>query len=135
MLNNTELQYFYFGFYRILKRYRVVSFTGWTIAFAGCVSVPLSWNLGRTAGLIEVVLTILTIAAGLVVVWQNISALEEYLRVPFPFPVEITEYDAAIVNEIRSLMKDIDDGGWREAYAAIGKLKEIQVKHALPKVE
>lgn len=135
MMNDTELQYFYFGFYRILKRYRAVSLTGWVIAFAGCGSAPFGWNLGRTTGFIEVVLTILTITAGLVVVWQNISALEEYLRVPFPVSVEITEQDAAIVNEIRSLMKEVDDGGWQEAYAAIGKLKEIQVKHALPKLE
>jgi hypothetical protein len=136
MMNDAELQYYYFGFYRVLKRYRSTSILGWTIVFAGCGSVPLGWNLDRTAGFVEVLLTVLTILAGLAVVWQNISALDEYIRVPFPSSSngEVNER-TELIAEIRTIMKDVDNGGWQEAYAAIARLNEIQVKHALPAFE
>jgi hypothetical protein len=65
-------------------------------------------------------------------VWQNISALDSYIHVPFPSSAngganERTE----LIAEIKSLMKDVDDGGWQEAYAAIGKLQELRTKAGL----
>jgi len=82
-------------------------------------------------------LTLLTILAGLTVVWQNISALDEYIQVPFPLSTqaEMNEQQTAVLSEIRSLMKEIDDGGWQEAYSAIGKLKEMQTKFGLPELK
>ena len=137
MLSESELQYYYHGFYRVLKRYRATSILGWLIVFAGVVSVPFGWKLGRTTGFIEVVLTLLTILAGLTVVWQNISALDEYIHVPFPLSTqaEMNEQQTAVLSEIRNLMKEVDDGGWQEAYAAIGKLKEMQTKFGLPELK
>ena len=108
---------------------------GWTIVFLGCASVPFGWNLGRTTGIIEVVLTVLTILAGLVLVWQNISALNEYLHIPFPIAPQPEPEKKSPLSEIRRLMKEVDDGGWQEAYAAIGQLTEIHTKYSLPKLE
>jgi hypothetical protein len=136
MLREHELQYYYFGFYRALKRYRSASLLGWSIVFLAMISVPFGWNLGRTAVFIEVVLTLLTILAGLALVWHTISALEEYVRIPFA--QSETRPDAALsplLKEIQSLMKEVDDGGWQEAYAAIGTLKAMEEKYALPKLE
>jgi hypothetical protein len=129
-MNDAELQYYYFGFYRVLKRYRSTSILGWAIVFVGCASVPFGWNLGRTMGFIEVVLTLLTLLAGLAVVWQNISALEEYIHVPFPSLSngELHERVELIV-EIKNIMKEVDNGGWQEAYAAIGKLELLRAKY------
>lgn len=132
-MTDDELQYFYFGFYRILRRYRSTSILGWVIVLCGCLSVPFGWNLGRPAGVIEVLLTVLTILAGLSLVWQNISALQEYIRISFPRS-SAGEPGLARV-EIQIIMKEVDDGGWQDAYSAIEKLKEMQLKHALPKLE
>lgn len=132
-MNDVELQYYYIGFYRVLKRYRSTSILGWAIVFLGCASVPFGWDLGRTTGFIEVVLSGLTILAGLALVWQNISALDEYIRVPFPSSSNDNATERSeLIAEIRSIMKEVDDGGWWEASAAIGKLTEMQVKHGLP---
>ncbi len=134
-MNDAELQHYYFGLYRVLKRYRTTSILGWTVVFVACGSIPFGWNLGRSTGFIEVALTVLTILSGLVVVWQNISALEEYVRIPFPFAPETDEAKAMFVADIRALLKDIDDGGWQEAFAAVGRLKELQIKYGLPELE
>ncbi len=132
-MTDDELQYFYFGFQRVLRRYRTTSILGWMIVLVGCLSIPFGWNLGRTTGFIEVVLTLLTVLAGLSLVWQNISALQEYIRMPFPRSSSAEPEPLRL--EIQSIMKEVDDGGWQEAYAAIAKLNEIQVKYALPKLE
>ena len=132
-MTDDELQYFYFGFYRILRRYRSTSVLGWIIVLFGCLSIPLGWNLGRATGFVDVALTVLTMLAGLSLVWQNISALQEYIRISFPRSSS-SEPDPARL-EIQTVMKEVDDGGWQEAYAAIEKLNEIQMKYALPKLE
>lgn len=133
MLTDAELQFFYFGFYKLLKRYRLTSITGWIIVLLGCLSIPLGWQLGRAPGLIEVLLAVLTMFAGLAVVWQNIAALEQYVRIPFPHSPE--DPSQPIIPEIKNLMKEVDDGGWQEAYEAIGKMKSLQSKHNLPPLE
>jgi len=136
MLSDDELQYYYFGFYKALKRYRSASLIGWSIVLVAIISVPFGWNLGRSTGYIEVVLTILTIFAGLALVWHAISSLEEYVRIPFSRSAPDSQITGqSLPDEIRTLMKEVDDGGWQEAYAAIGKLHELRVKHALPAVD
>ncbi len=135
MVNEAELQYYYHGFYRTLKRYRSTSLLGWMIVLLGCLSVPFGWNLGRRAAFLDVALTTLTVFSGLAVVWQNISALDAYLHIPFPAPADgESVVHSEIISEIRSLMKDVENGGWREAYETIGKLKEIQTKYELPEL-
>ena len=121
----------------MLKRYRTTSLLGWVIVFAACLSAPLGWNLGRSTGFIEVVLTVLTVVAGLVLVWQNISALEEYIRIPFPVPSppEQPEVQSPVITEIKNMMHEVDEGGWQEAYAAIGKLRQIQITYGLQKLD
>ncbi len=131
-MTDDELQYFYVGFYRVLRRYRSTSILGWIIVLVGCLSIPFGWNFGRATGFIEVVLTALTILAGLSLVWQNISALQEYIRISFP---RSSDQPGPERLELQTLMKEVDDGGWQEAYAAIAKLNEMQVKYSLPKLE
>jgi len=129
-MTDNELQYFHSGFYRILRRYRYTSILGWIIVLCGCISIPFGWNLGRSSGVVEVLLTALTVFAGLSLVWQNISALQEYIRISFPLTSSGEPEPAR--QEIHQIMKDVDDGGWQEAFQAITKLKEIQRKYALP---
>jgi len=132
--SDQDLQFYYFGLYAALKRYRTATLLGWLIVLVGCVSVPLGWNVARSHGMIDIALSVCTVAAGLAVVSLSISALETYLNVPFRGKNEGNGVDdrAIVIEEIILLMKDIDHGGWQEAYAAIGKLKTMETRHGLP---
>ncbi|MDL1892909.1 hypothetical protein FBQ87_08465, partial [Sphingobacteriales bacterium CHB3] len=70
---------------------------------------------------------------GYATLWQNIAAIEEYLRIPFP--LSSAEATHASLSEIKEIMKDVLDGGWQEAYEAIGRLRALKVKHGLPPLE
>jgi len=128
----AELQFFYFGLYKILKRYRFTTILGWLIVFIGAASTPLGWEFGRPHGLIDVALSMGTIAAGLMLVQQSVSFLDAYINVPFPTSSNGGWGQSAAINEINQLIKDIDEGGWQEAYAAIGILKRMEAKYGLP---
>jgi hypothetical protein len=39
------------------------------------------------------------------------------------------------IKEIKNVMKEVDDGGWQEAYEALQRLREIQMKYSLPQLE
>jgi hypothetical protein len=99
------------------------------------LSIPLAWNLGRRGEVVDVSLTVMTILAGLVVVWQNIAALEQYIRVPFPTATDSAGETSLPIKEIKNVMKEVDDGGWQEAYEALQRLREIQMKYSLPQLE
>jgi hypothetical protein len=128
----VELQFFYFGLYRILRRYRFTTILGWLVVLIGAVSTPLGWEFGRPHGLIDLALSTGTIAAGLMLVQQSVSFLDAYVNVPFPTSSDGGWGQSAAIHEITQLMKDIDEGGWQEAYAAIGILKRMEAKHGLP---
>ncbi len=131
VMTESETAYYYHGLNRVLIRYRRVSVFGWGLVFATIVASPWGWNISEDGAALRVLLSALAILAGLTLVWQNITALEEYLRVPFPSsPHPATNHPA--IEEIQLLMKEVDDGGWQDAYAAIAGLRAIGEKHGLP---
>jgi hypothetical protein len=130
----NELEFYYHGFFRILRRYRAATVTGWIIVFAGVAGIPLGWKSGSTHGLLDLLLCAGTIVGGLVLVSEAVSFLGAYTAVPFPSSGEAEDAlqgDDLLV-EIRRLMKDVEAGGWQEAYAAIGVLQRLGVRHGLP---
>jgi hypothetical protein len=133
-LSEEELQFYYYGFYAALKRYRIATVLGWIIVLAGTASVPLACESGMPHGLMDIVLSAGTIAAGLGLVSQSISSLQSYVNVSFPRTNrEGKENEAsAAVQEIVRLMKDVDEGGWQEASAAMRRLKELETTHGFP---
>lgn len=133
----AELQFYYFGFYRALKRYRTVTLIGWSVVLTGCASVPLGWNIGRPGGLIELALSGFTILAGLALVWQSVTSLDEYVKIPYPSRQSGNGNGEtpAMMGEIIEIMRDVADGGWQEAYAGLRKLKELGTKHGLRSLE
>jgi hypothetical protein len=133
----AELEFYYHGFHRVLRRYRMATVMGWVIVFAGLAGIPLGWRAASTHGLLDLLLCGGTIVAGLSVVSQAVSFLEAYVAVPFPslFSGEEAHVDSDFVPQIRILMKDVQEGGWQEAYAAIGILKALGVRHGLPPVQ
>lgn len=126
------MQFYYFGLYRALKRYRFATVLGWVIVFIGCASVPLGCELVGTHALTDLTLSCCTVVAGLTLVQQGISSLAEYINVPFPTDDGTGTIPRAHVDELVQLMKDVDEGGWQEAHAAIRTLKEMATTRGLP---
>ena len=129
-LSESELRYYYFGFYRTLRKYRTTTLLGWVIVAWGCASFPVGWSLGRPGGVIEILLSCATVAAGLILVSRNISCLESYLKITLPSVHEGTEHP--MVHEIIDMMRDVDEGGWQEARAAMKKMLEMEKAYSLP---
>ena len=132
MPTGAELRFYYFGLYGVLRRYKAMTILGWVIVSLGFASVPLSWRLGTPHGLVDTMLSAGTVVAGLAVVQQSIAALSSYLHVPFSERPERTAVPHPAVQQLEELMRDIDDGGWQEAYAAIEKLEQMQDAYGLP---
>ena len=128
-----ELQFYYFGLYAVLKRYRFMTMLGWLIVLLGCASVPFGWEVERT-GLIDLALSCCTIVAGLALVQQSVSSLASYINVPFDRARlgDSAEDNSVVVKEIKNLMNEIEEGGWQEAYAALRALREMSERHGLP---
>ena len=129
-LSDGELRYYYSGFYKALKRYRTMTIIGWSVVAIGCASFPVGWSVGRPGGLIEIALSCATVVAGLGLVSQSISSLEAYLRIALPFPHNGGQHP--MVYEIVEIMKDVDEGVWQEAYAAIRKMEELKARFEVP---
>lgn len=132
-LSESELRYYYFGFYKVLKRYRAATFVGWAVVAIGCASIPAGWSVGRAGGVIDIILCCATVVAGLVLVSQNIACLEAYVRIALP-SVHNGE-ESALVHEILGIMTDVDEGGWQEAHAAMRKLMEMGKAYGLPPLQ
>lgn len=131
---NEELHFYYFGLYRVLKRYRVATVLGWLIVGLGAVTVPFGWGSGSPHEIFDIGLSALTITAGLAVVSFAVTFLSSYVTVTFPATHggDGGEQNAPVVLECQSLMAEIERGGWQDAFHALGRLKEFQVRYSLP---
>src|SRR5512140_2653543 len=76
----AELMYCYFGFASSLRRYRRMTLLGWVVAAAGFLSLMIGWREGTPHGMLDLILSVLTIAAGIGLVQQSVMALEAYIR-------------------------------------------------------
>ena len=129
-LSDIELRFYYSGFFKALKRYRTITIIGWLVVGIGCVSFPVGWSLGRPNGIIEIGLSCATIVAGLGLVWQGIVTLERYVRIALPCDHNGEQHP--LIHRILEIMKDVDEGGWQDAYAAIRKVEQLGVEFSLP---
>lgn len=128
-----ELRYYYFGFYKALKSYRTMTLLGWSVVATGCACGFLVINAGRSLGPFGFVLAAAVVVAGLGLVWQSISTLESYVRIILP-PAP-GETKPPFINDVAIIMKEVDDGGWQEAYGAIRKMEELRTTYELPPLE
>jgi hypothetical protein len=122
-----QLQFFHADFLTVLRRHRYMTLAGWLVVIVGLAAVPLSWRFGSPHGLIDTLLAVCTILAGLLVVQQAVTALTTYVHTPFPKG----EDEEPAVAEIRALMKEVDEAGSWEAILAIGRLEDIAERYQL----
>lgn len=134
-LSNSEIQFYYAGLYKVLKRYRFATILGWCIVVTGFAGFLVGWNVSGNVGLTTLLLPAVTIAGGLTLVYQSVAFLESYTRISVPSAEEGDTEVSALRREFQQLLKDIDNGGWQDAYAAIGRLKELETRHGLPPLD
>ena len=128
--SDIELRFYYFGFFNSLKRYRTTTMLGWLVVAIGCASFPLGWSLGRPGGIIDIFLSCGVIVSGLGLVWQGIVTLEGYVRIALPGGHNGESHP--LVHRVLEIMKEVDEGGWQEAYAAIHKVGDLRTQYSLP---
>jgi hypothetical protein len=130
--SRAELEFYYFGFYGVLRRYRTMTVLGWAIVALGVASIPLSWRLGTPHGILDTALSLAAILAGLLVVQQCVTSLSSYVRVPFHEREAGTPPPHPALQSIEQLMRDVDEGGWQDAFTAIRMLERMQDEYGLP---
>lgn len=133
-MTDAELDYFYRGFYTVLLRYRAMTLMGWIIVAAGFASLVLGWRTETPHGIVDLALSCLTMFAGVGLVHLSVVSLDTYVRIPV-MGLQGKTGDAVSVPAIAAileLMKDVNEGGWQEAYAALRRLRTLGRDAGLP---
>jgi hypothetical protein len=107
------------GFLAALRRYRRVTMIGWLIAAGGALSLLLRWRAEGVPGLIDVLLSSAMVAGGVLLVHYGIEGLTAFIR------TALSAMHPEAPDELRSLMEDVDQGGWQEAFAALRRLRRL----------
>lgn len=131
-MDEAVLEFYYYGFYSALKRFRSVVAVGWLITGAGAGAFVVRWRIAHFPGWFDLVVSLGCIVAGIAVVQTAVAALTAYVRVQFPRPESPAAEQDEIVTRLSDLMKDVEDGGWREAREAIHSLRELGNSYGLP---
>lgn len=110
---------------------------GWGVVLFGCVGIGLRWRAGDPFELVDLLLSAATILAGLALVQHSVESLSAYVQIPYP---DSTQPGHAAgrgpaIQEIRELIKEIDEGGWQEAFLALRRLRGMEQRHGLPPLE
>lgn len=131
------LEYFYFGLYGALRRYRRMTLIGWGVVLFGCIGIGLRWRAGGSFELLDLLLSAATILAGLALVQHSVESLTAYLQIPFPDTTQpgFAAGRGPAIQEIKDLIREIDEGGWQEAFLALRRLRGMEQQHGLPPIE
>lgn len=132
---DPALEYFYFGFFRALRRFRAVTVAGWCVAGAGFAAVALRWEPVWSGDLAGGLLCGLLVVAGIALVQQGVSELSWYTRVPFPRPPAVGEGGGGLegaLADLSEIMDSVDEGGWQDAVQALAALRRVGEQYDLP---
>jgi hypothetical protein len=132
---STESQamaFYYYGFYSALKRFRATAALGWVIAAVGLVAFLFGWDFARPGGLIELTLCICSVSGGLLVVHVAVTGLSAYVSISFPRPLPGETANGELFETLHALMVEVAEGGWREAFEALGEIEAAGRREGLP---
>jgi hypothetical protein len=123
-------EFFIHGFRRALLRHRTFVVAGWAITALGALGFLGSFPGMERGDLLVVAIPLVTMAAGILIVHVSIIALESYVTTPYPMPDpgEIGEPLGQILPACREIMTEVAEGGWKEAFEAIGRLSALEMK-------
>lgn len=131
-----HLEFRYFGFHAALRRYRTTTVIGWGVTAAGLAGFIASWSLPGERGLLDALLAGGAILAGLTIVQLSVMGLQSYVTIPFPpLAQDAPDSERSALEALEPLMTDVREGGWQEAFHAIGGLRAIGERCDLPPPE
>jgi len=135
-VNSEHLEFRYFGFFAVLRRYRTTTVIGWAVTVAGMAGFIASWGIPGARGLLDVMLAVATVLAGLTVVQVSVMSLQSYVSVRFPpLPEGMAEAERAALEVLEPVMAEVRDGGWQDAFHAIREVRGIGERWGLPQPE
>lgn len=135
-MNTEHLEFRYFGFFAVLRRYRTTTVIGWGVTAAGMAGFIASWGIPGARGLLDAALAVATVLAGLTVVQVSVMSLQSYVSVRFPpLPEGVPEAERAALEALEPVMAEVRDGGWQDAFHAIGEVRGIGERWGLPQPE
>lgn len=125
-MSTEHLEFRYAGLHAALKRYRTTTVIGWGVAAAGMAGFVASWGIAGARGILDVVLAGAAVLAGLTVVHVSVMGLQSYVSVRFPpVPQDLPEAERAALEALEPVMAAVRDGGWQDAFHAIGEVRAI----------
>ncbi len=130
-LTPGQRAYYIDGFLVALHRFRRATITGWIVTAAGVMSLPLGWSGGFPHGILDLVVSCAAAIGGIVLVEQSVGMLESYVQVPFHEGTSAGTPLPEPAGKIRTIMEDVDRGGWQEAFAAIGDVERLAGEYGL----
>lgn len=132
-MSTEYLQHRYFGFFAALRRFRTTTVIGWGVSAAGLAGFIGAWGIPGARGLLDVLLAGATILAGVAVVQVSVMSLQSYVSLRYPpLPPDISEADRAALESLEPVMAAVRDGGWQDAFHAIGEVRAIGRQWGLP---
>lgn len=132
---DPALEFYYFGFYRALRRFRVTTVAGWCVATAGVAAIVLRWEPVWSGDLAGGLLCALLVAAGVLLVQQGVSELTWYTHIPFPVTTPGNDEEVHMqgaVAELSGIMEGVKEGGWQDALQALAALRGVAERYHLP---
>jgi hypothetical protein len=131
-VEHDALEFYYYGFYAALRRFRAFAVVGWLVALLGFAAFFFAWDLVRPWGWFSLLLCCANVVSGIAVVQIAVGALDAYVRIPCSYDGSRENGAAGVVEELRSIMKEVEEGGWREAQVAIRGLLLVGERFGLP---
>jgi hypothetical protein len=125
----SAARFFIYGFHAVLRRYRAMTLLGWAAVAWGGATVVLGWNYGQPHGVFDLMLSLAAVLAGVALVQQSVAALSSYVQIPYPMPPGAQETVSGIFTKCAELMKEVDAGGWQDAYNALTRIRQLEAEY------
>ena len=119
--------------YAALRRHRRTTITGWAVTAAGCLGIVWSWDPASPHGLFGIGMSAVAIVAGILLVQESVgflTAVVAYVQNE-PLPADGDAATQELHTRLTEISREIDSGGWQEAFAALGQVRSLARSHLI----
>jgi hypothetical protein len=118
------------GLHRALLRYRRGVLLGWVLVAGGVAGIFVRWDTRAAIGLMDILLSAMVVAAGLILVSHALEFLSAYAHTLFRDERE-NGTGTDLERELDELAREVVEGGWQEAFVAGARVRAIAERHGL----